>query len=34
VVNRGEPMTETQAWILLVEVAIVALAALRQLIGR
>jgi len=27
-------MTETQAWILLVEVAVVALAALRQLIGR
>jgi hypothetical protein len=27
-------MTETQAWILLVEVGVLALAALRALIGR
>jgi len=27
-------MTETQTWVLLIEVGVIALAALRQLIGR
>jgi len=27
-------MTETQAWVLVIEVGVIALAALRQLIGR